>query len=266
VHMWVEGFFEVFSTILIAYLFLKLGLLNIKIATTSALMAASIYMLGGIIGMLHHLYFSGTPIVITAFGGIFSALEVVPLALIGFEAHHNYSLSKAQPWVKSYKWPIYFFIAVCFWNLVGAGLFGFLINMPISLYYLQGLNTTPLHSHGALFGVYGNLSIGLILFCLRGLTVDKVWNNIILACAFWFLNLGLAAMCFLSLLPIGLIQAWSSIANDMWYARSAEFTHSSLIHDLIWVRTIGDVLFTLGALALIWFIFQIGFAKQKLTN
>ena len=71
--------------------------------------------------------------------------------------------------MRQYKWPIYFFVAVAFWNLVGAGLFGFMINPPIALYYMQGLNTTPVHGHAALFGVYGMLGIGLMLFCLRAL-------------------------------------------------------------------------------------------------
>ena len=92
-----------------------------------------------------------------ALGATFSALEVVPLVLIGFEAYENLTLSRARPWVAAYEWPIHFFVAVAFWNLVGAGLFGFLINPPIALYYMQGLNTTPVHGHTALFGVYGML-------------------------------------------------------------------------------------------------------------
>ena len=71
--------------------------------------------------------------------------------------------------MRQYRWPIYFFVAVAFWNMVGAGLFGFMINPPIALYYMQGLNTTPVHGHAALFGVYGMLGIGLMLFCLRAL-------------------------------------------------------------------------------------------------
>ena len=100
---------------------------------------------------------------------MFSALEVVPLVFVGFEAWENLRLSRRRPWVQQYRWPIYFFVAVAFWNLVGAGLFGFMINPPIALYYMQGLNTTPVHGHAALFGVYGMLGIGLMLFCLRAL-------------------------------------------------------------------------------------------------
>ena len=147
----------------------------------------------------------------------------MPLVLIGFEAYENLTLSRARPWVAAYRWPILFFVAVAFWNLVGAGLFGFLINPPIALYYMQGLNTTPVHGHAALFGVYGMLGIGLMLFCLRGLTRQEYWKSRTLAFSFWSLNVGLALMVVVSLLPVGLAQTWASVEHGMWYARSAEF-------------------------------------------
>ncbi len=164
VHLWVEGFFEVFATVVIAFLFVRLGLLSVRLASAAALFSTNVFLAGGIIGTFHHLYFSGTPTAVLALGATFSALEVVPLVLLGFEVYHNLQISKATEWLKAYKWPIYFFIAVAFWNLLGAGIFGFLINPPIALYYMQGLNTTPVHGHTALFGVYGMLGIGLMLF------------------------------------------------------------------------------------------------------
>ena len=151
-HLWVEGFFEVFATVVIAFLFTRMGLLKTATAAATVLFSTAIFLAGGIIGTFHHLYFAGTPTVVMALGATFSALEVVPLVLIGFEAYENLTMSRAWPWVAAYKWPIYFFVAVAFWNLVGAGLFGFLINPPITLYYMQGLNTTPVHGHTALFG------------------------------------------------------------------------------------------------------------------
>ena len=150
--------------------------------------------------------------------------------------------------------PVYFFIAVAFWNLVGAGLFGFLINPPIALYYMQGLNTTPVHGHSALFGVYGMLGIGLMLFSLKGMAVEKQWRTGALSFAFWTLNLGLAAMVLLSLLPIGLMQAGASIDKGMWYARSAEFLQTPLMETLRWMRVVGDTVFAAGIVALCWFV------------
>ncbi len=96
---------------------------------------------------------------------------------MGFEAWDNVKLSRSTTWIKAYKWPVYCFIAVAFWNLVGAGIFGFLINPPIALYYMQGLNTTPVHGHTALFGVYGMLGIGLMLFVLRDMNKEAVWKE-----------------------------------------------------------------------------------------
>jgi nitric oxide reductase subunit B len=216
-----------------------------------------------VLGTFHHLYFTGTPTAVLAIGAAFSALEVVPLVLIGFEAYENWRASQHRGWVATYKWPIMFFISVAFWNLVGAGLLGFLINPPLALYYMQGLNTTPLHGHTALFGVYGMLGIGLMLFCLRGLTYRQVWNEKLLKLSFWSLNLGLAAMALFSLLPIGLWQVWASVTEGFWYARSAEFLQQPLMQALIWMRVPGDVLFGVGVVALAWFVFRLFFGPRE---
>jgi nitric oxide reductase subunit B len=181
-------------------------------------------------------------------------MEIVPLTLIGFEAYENLRLTRAKEWVGTYRWPIYFFVAVAFWNLVGAGLFGFLINPPVALYYRQGLNTTPVHGHTALFGVYGMLGIGLMLFCLRALSKQREWKTGPLNFAFWSINIGLAAMVLLSLLPIGIAQTVASIDTGMWYARSAEFMQQNYMQVLRWLRAVGDTIFTAGILTLVWFI------------
>ncbi len=254
VHLWVEGFFEVFATTVMAFFFMRLGLIRPGAAAAAALMSATIFLSGGIIGTCHHLYFSGTPTVALAWGSVFSALEVVPLVLVGFDAMEDLRRSRTSPWVQRYKWPIYFFVAVAFWNMVGAGLFGFMINPPIALYYMQGLNTTPLHGHAALFGVYGMLGIGLMLVCLRALVPGVEWKDGLLRFAFWALNGGLLAMCVLSLLPVGLMQTWASVENGYWYARSSEFLQSPLMQDLRWMRVPGDTIFALGAVALTVFV------------
>ncbi len=263
VHLWVEGFFEVFATAVIAFLFTRLGLLAVRTATVAVLFATIVFMAGGVLGTLHHLYFSGTPAPVLALGASFSALEVVPLAYIGFEAYHTYKLGHATPWMASYRWPILFFVAVAFWNLVGAGLFGFLINPPLSLYYMQGLNLTPLHGHTALFGVYGMLGIGLVLFCLRGLKPGIEWNEKLLATCFWALNIGLALMALLTLLPIGTLQLLAAIDHGYWYARSAEFMHQPLIELLVWMRVPGDTIFSIGAVLLAWFVVRLWIAPKR---
>ena len=250
VHLWVEGFFEVFATVVIAFLFSRLGLIRTTTATTSVISSTAIFLLGGIIGTGHHLYFTGANDVVMALSASFSALEVVPLALMGFEAFRHLRLLKVREWVAGYKWAIYFFVSVSFWNMLGAGIFGFLINPPISLFYVQGLNLTPLHGHTALFGVYGMLGIGLMFFCVRSLMPGREWNDKPIAIGFWAMNIGLLMMALVSLLPLGLAQAWASITHGLWYARSSEFLYTPVLTVLRWLRTPGDIVFAIGALSI----------------
>ena len=263
VHLWVEGFFEVFAVAVISFLFVKLGLVRGSTATINVLFATIVFMAGGILGTFHHLYFAGTTTAVVALGASISALEVVPLALIGLEAYETWRHGQAAPWMQRYRWPILFFLAVSFWNLVGAGLFGFLINTPMALYYMQGLNLTPLHGHTALFGVYGMLGIGLMLFCLRGLKPEVEWNNATLAGAFWSLNIGLALMALLTLLPIGVLQLQAALEHGYWYARSAEFMGKPIIHLLVWMRVPGDTIFSIGALLVAWFVFRMWVVPRR---
>ena len=263
VHLWVEGFFEVFATVVASFLFCRLGLLKIQSATVSVLFSTIIFLSGGILGTFHHLYFSATPTAVLALGATFSALEIVPLVLIGMEAYHNYQLSRSTPWIEAYKWPIYCFIAMCFWNFLGAGIFGFAINPPIALYYLQGLNTTAVHGHAALFGVYGILGIGLMLFVLRGLYPNDKWNDRLIGLAFWSINIGLLLMTVVSILPIGIAQAHESITNAYWSARSAEFMQQDFMQTLRWLRIPGDTFLALGEVLLVLFIIGLQFGWSK---
>lgn len=256
VHLWVEGFFEVFATVSMSLIFFKLGLVTRKTATTASLLASSLFLVGGIPGTFHHLYFSGTTTPVMAVGATFSALEVVPLILLGYEGFNSWRMQHKAPWMENLKWPVMFFVAVAFWNMLGAGVFGFMINPPIALYFIQGLNTTATHAHAALFGVYGFLALGFALFILRYIRPNMVFNEKLMKTAFWWLNIGLVLMLFTSLLPVGIIQFVASASEGLWYARSEEFMQSNVLHTLRWIRTIGDVVFIVGAFAVTWQIVQ----------
>ncbi|MGO4157315.1 nitric-oxide reductase large subunit [Cupriavidus sp. YAF13] len=250
VHLWVEGFFEVFATTALAFIFSTLGLVSRPMATAASLASASLFMLGGLPGTFHHLYFAGTTTPVMAVGASFSALEVVPLIVLGHEAWENWRLKDRAPWMASLKWPLMCFVAVAFWNMLGAGVFGFMINPPISLYYVQGLNTTPVHAHAALFGVYGFLALGFTLLVLRYIRPAYALNQGLMKTAFWGLNAGLVLMIGTSLLPIGIIQFHASVSQGLWYARSEAFMQQPILQTLRWVRTFGDVVFIAGALSM----------------
>jgi len=270
VHLWVEGFFEVFATAALAFLFTRMGLVKEESAGRAVLASTALYLVAGIPGTFHHLYFSGTPTPVMAVGATFSALEVVPLVLIGLEAFRTWRLQHAAPWMARWRWIVVFFLGVAFWNLVGAGLFGFLINPPIALYYMQGLNTTPVHGHTALFGVYGLLALGLVLVVARVMTGERKWDARSLRLAFWCMNGGLALMVALSLLPIGLAQTVASVDHGLWYARSAEFLQQPWVARLRWLRLAGDVVFLVGVASFAWFVVGLragwSYAKERVRE
>lgn len=249
VHLWVEGFFEVFATVAIAYLCSELGFLKRSSALRATYLTTILYLGSGVIGTLHHLYFAGTPVFITAMGAVASALEVVPLTLIGFEVVKARRLSQEAEGF--YRLPLKFFIATCVWNLVGAGVFGFLINPPIVLYYSQGINTTPIHAHSALYGVYGSLAIALMLFALREITPDRTWDEKLFNRAFWWINGGLVTMLVTGLIPNGFYQLMQSINHGTWYARSEAVVGSPWMQGTVWLRIPGDIIFAVGALFLV---------------
>lgn len=263
VHLWVEGFFEVFATASLAFIFFSMNLVSRRTATVATLVSASLFMVGGVPGTLHHLYFSGSTSGSMAIGASFSALEVVPLILLGREAYEHWSYQNAAPWAKRLRWPLMCFVAVAFWNMVGAGVFGFLINPPISLFYLQGLNTTAVHAHGALFGVYGFLALGFVLLVARYIKPDVQFDDKLMTWGFWLLNIGLCGMIAISLLPVGVIQAHASISQGLWYARSEGFMQQELLDTLRWVRTAADLVFIGGACCVAWQATKIVFSRSK---
>ncbi len=267
VPLWVEGVFKVFATAWVAWVFVHMRLLRAATAAIYVMFSAMIFLGGGVLGTFHHLYFAGTPESVLALGAVFSALEVVPLALIGFEAHDHWRAERMAPWARRYHLPLMFFLAVAFWNLVGAGALGFLINPPLSLYYLQGLLTTPAHGHAALFGVYGMLGIGLLLLCRRDLPQAAAgWSDRTLTWVFWLFNGGLALMVFGSVLPQGIVQALVSFDQGYWHARTPELLHSPLMEALVWMRVPGDVVFALGAILLVVFLVRLEVGARAPEN
>ncbi len=254
VHLWVEGFFEVFATVVLAFILVRIGAVGAEFSLKVVYLSIFLYLGSGVIGTFHHLYWTGTPTPIIALGAVFSALEVIPLALLGFETAQNVRTLGLGGKDYPYKWPLYFFVAVAFWNVVGAGVFGFLINPPIVLYYAQGINTTPLHAHTALFGVYGNFAIALMLFSVRHIFTLRSWSARMLKWSFWLLNGGLLGMAVLTLIPSGFYQLYYAIAYGVWYARSPDITSGAMMKLFNYTRILPDVVFGAGGVVLFIFL------------
>jgi nitric oxide reductase subunit B len=254
IHLWVEGFFEVFATVLVAILFYKLGLVRKKTATRLIYLDAILFLGAGILGTGHHWYWNGQTTMSMAVSACFSAMEVVPLILLTLEASDFYRLRRLRMDEKgrnipfAHKWAFFFLIAVGVWNFVGAGLFGFLINLPVISYYQTGTNLTANHGHGAMMGVFGMLALAFSVFTLRQVSTDEHWKRIerFVRISFWGLNIGLAGMLILQLFPSGVIQFVDVIKNGYWHARSLEFSSQPSMTSLAWLRFPADALFIVG--------------------
>jgi nitric oxide reductase subunit B len=259
IHLWVEGFFELFATVLVAVMFVQMGMVTTKAATRLVYLDAILYLSGGLVGTGHHWYFTGQGTLNMGLAACFSALEVIPLTLLTLDAWDFIRLKDQKcadcqkPLAAKQKWAIYFLIAVGVWNFVGAGIFGFLINLPIVSYFEVGTSLTANHGHGAMFGVFGMLALGVVLFCLREIRSDAMWRRAekYVRTGFWGLNIGLALMMLLDLFPGGVIQLWDVIENGYWHARRLSFLMNGLFHTLEWVRIGADLTFLLvGAVPL----------------
>jgi nitric oxide reductase subunit B len=250
VHLWVEDFLELFTTVMVAYMFVLLGVVRERIALTVVFLDIILYSVGGVVGTMHHLYFSGEPAEHMALGAFFSAAEVIPLTFLTVEAWSFLQLGAAQESRSRtpfpHRWAVMFLVAVGFWNFLGAGIFGFLINLPIVSYYEIGTALTANHGHAAMMGVYGMLALGLALFCLRYLIPDEKWPEKWARVSFWSTNIGLAWMCFATLLPLGILQLYKSVNSGYFEARELKFLGNHTNQLIEWLRLPGDIIFITG--------------------
>ena len=250
VHLWVEDFLELFTTVMVAYMFVLLGVVRERIALTVVFLDIVLYSVGGVIGTMHHLYFSGEPAEHMALGAFFSAAEVIPLTFLTVEAWSFLQLGAQQESRSQmpfpHRWAVMFLVAVGFWNFLGAGIFGFLINLPIVSYYEIGTALTANHGHAAMMGVYGMLALGLAMFCLRYLIPAEKWPERWARICFWSTNLGLAWMCFATLLPLGILQLYKSVGSGYFEARQLKFLTNHTNAVIEWLRFPGDVVFIVG--------------------
>jgi nitric oxide reductase subunit B len=267
VHLWVEDFLELFTTVMVAYMFVLLGVVHERVALKVIYLDIILYSVGGIVGSMHHVYFSGEPSMHMAMGAFFSAAEVIPLTFLTLEAWSFLQLGTQRHAASRtpfpHFWGVMFLAAVGFWNFLGAGVFGFLINLPIVSYYEVGTALTANHAHASMMGVYGMMAVGLALFCLRYIVPEERWSDRAAKISFWSLNLGLAWMVFATLFPLGLLQLYHSVSVGYFDARSLSFLTNRTNALLEWMRLPGDAVFIVGGLLPILYLTWLGVARPK---
>ncbi|HEA4393869.1 TPA: cbb3-type cytochrome c oxidase subunit I [Staphylococcus aureus] len=265
VHLWVEGIFEAFAVVLIGFLMVNMKLTTIE-TTIRALYFQLILLLGtGIVGMGHHYYWQGDHSIWLALGSCFSALEVVPLCLLIWEAYTHYRLYKKSDIAFPYKGTFIFLASTGLWNAIGAGALGFLINTPAVNYFEHGTRWTAAHAHGSMAGVYGMFSIAIALYVFKNITKKEFWTPkvekwIKISC--WALNVGLAGMVFVTLIPVGYIQLKDGLEDGYWHSRLTSFYEQPLVKAIMWGRMPWDIIFTVGVIILV-VIFIRGYRHLK---
>ncbi len=254
IHLWVEGFFELFVTVMVAIMFFKMGLVSSVTAARVVYLDAILYLGSGIVGTGHHWYWTGQSQITMALAAMFSAMEVVPLTLLTLDAWDFIKLTRSQSepsgqdLAAAHKWTFYFLMAVGFWNFLGAGVFGFLINLPVVSYFEVGTLLTTNHGHAAMMGVFGMLAMALMVFAFRQALPNAAWSRVekYVRVSFWGLNVGLALMVILNLFPGGIVQLRDVLENGYWHARSLDFIGQPLMRTLEWLRLPGDTVFILA--------------------
>jgi nitric oxide reductase subunit B len=268
IHLWVEGFFELFVTVLVAVIFFQLGMVSHTTATRVIYLDAILFLTGGIVGTAHHWYWTGQSAMTMGFAAMYSALEVVPLTILTLDAWDFIKLTKSRCETCGHqvsiphKWAFYFLMAVGVWNFVGAGIFGFLINLPIVSYYEVGTMLTPNHGHAAFMGAFGMLAMALLVLALRQVLPDEEWKRPekYIRISFWGLNIGLALMVLLNLFPGGVLQLRDVLQNGYWHARALTYLNNDFVRMIEWLRLPGDTIFivfgVVPALAAVWLAYR----------
>jgi nitric oxide reductase subunit B len=267
VHLWVEDFLELFTTVMVAYMFVLLGVVHERVALKVIYLDVILYSAGGMVGSMHHVYFSGEPSMHMAMGAFFSAAEVIPLTFLTLEAWSFLQLGTQQHSTSRtpfpHFWAVMFLAAVGFWNFLGAGVFGFLINLPIVSYYEIGTALTANHGHASMMGVYGMMAVGLALFCLRYIIPEDAWSDRLAKISFWSLNVGLAWMVFATLFPLGILQLYHSVSVGYFDARSLNYLTNSTNAFLEWLRLPGDAVFIVGGALPVLYMTWLGVSRRK---
>jgi nitric oxide reductase subunit B len=271
VHMWVEVTFEVFTTVIVAYLLVQMGLVSRVMAERVIFIAVMLFLITATIGISHNFYWIAKPTGIIALGSVFSTMQVLPLLLLTLDAWQmrqektlatEYRVQGKQKYVMDGVW--LFILGVNFWNVIGAGVFGSLINLPIVNYYEHATYMTGNHAHAAMFGVKGNVALAGLLFCCQHLFRKPAWNPKLVQTVFWSLNIGIAMMMFLDLFPVGLYQLMVVFQEGLWYARTQDIITGPVFKALTYARSLGGAVFVLGGvLPLIWFVLSRAFTLQR---
>jgi nitric oxide reductase subunit B len=204
VHLWVEGTWEVLIGCIMALALMQLLGTSRRIVETWLYIEVALVLGTGILGLGHHYFWIGTPDYWLAIGGLFSALE--PLPLLGMVVHAVYDAG-THHMKTSNKPALYWMMAEAFGNFLGAGVFGFMMTLPQINLFSHGTQWTVSHGHFAFWGAYACGVLAVIYLAIQKSRGATELDGTRWKWSFGLLNLGMIGMVG-GLLISGIAQAF----------------------------------------------------------
>ncbi len=262
IHLWVELTFELFAAGVIAFMTVSLGLISQKTAEKVMFFELFLIMMSGTLGVGHHYFWQGLDEYWIAIGGIFSALEPLPLALMIVEAWKNQREQKEEGKINQFSTPFMFIAGSAVLNWIGAGFFGMVINTPTISYYSHGTYLIMPHGHVALLGAFGYISIAFLYMTSRANAMANgwVWNDKWSKIGFWSLTIGVLLFA-LPTLMIGLEQTKVAAEMGYYYTRTREALE--IVQGWMWFRILPDSLMLIGGITIFIDLFTKTFMGKK---
>jgi nitric oxide reductase subunit B len=213
IHLWVEGAWELIAAALTAWILIKITNVPRELVEKWLYVELGLFLFTGIAGTGHHYYWLGAPRYWLWVGGIFSALEPLPILLMVLDAWHY--IRNRRDGINS---RLVFTLAVgmSILHFVGAGFWGFLHTLPQINYYTHGSQVTVAHGHIAFFGAYVLLNLMFFYYAmprLKGLNVfDERRGNL----AFWWMSTAMVLMT-LAFSVAGVLQTYIERVMGLGY-------------------------------------------------
>jgi len=265
IHLWVELTFEMFAVGTIAFFTVSLGLISHKTAVRTMIFELFLIALSGTLGVGHHYWWQGLDEYWIAIGGIFSALEPLPLALMIVEAMKNQREQRLEGKKNEFNTVFMWIAGSAILNWIGAGFFGMLINAPTIDYYAHGTYLIMPHGHIALLGAFGYVAIAFLYMTARtnSLANGLEWNEKTSKWGFWLLTIGVLLFA-LPTYMIGMHQTEVAFNQGYYFARLRETV--DMMKDWMWFRILPDGMMILGGLIIFYDLIQKTFFAKKLNK
>ena len=213
IHLWVEGAWELVTAAIFAFILMKITGVDRQVVEKWLYVEIGLFLFTGIAGTGHHYYWIGAPKYWLWVGGVFSALEPLPIVLMLIDTMNHVKQRKGtmqNPLVWTYA------VGCAVLHLIGAGVWGFMHTLPQINYYTHGSQVTVSHGHLAFFGAYALLNLTMFYFAMPQLKGIEEFDDKRGKIGFWTMTTAMMLMG-LSFGIAGVLQSYLERMLGMGY-------------------------------------------------